>query len=89
MPIIREKVQPDNIVYSDCWRGYNVLDVSEFKRYRINHSKLFANERKDIIKSGMTTLEHSKNVPVLFFKQENHFGMGFDITVPEDSFLDF
>ena len=22
MPIIREKVQPDSIVYSDCWRGY-------------------------------------------------------------------
>ncbi len=29
MPIIKEKVIPDSIVYSDCWRGYNVLDVSE------------------------------------------------------------
>ena len=48
MPIIREKVQPDSIVYSDCWRGYNILDVSEFKHYRINHSKLFANERNHI-----------------------------------------
>jgi len=34
MPIIREKVQPDSIVYTDCWRGYNALDVSEFKHYR-------------------------------------------------------
>ena len=42
MPIIREKVKPDSIVYSDCWRAYNALDVSEFKHYRINHSKLFA-----------------------------------------------
>lgn len=42
MPIIRDKVMPDSIVYSDYWRGYNVLDVSEFKHYRINHSKLFA-----------------------------------------------
>lgn len=24
MPIIRDKIQPDSIVYSDCWRGYNV-----------------------------------------------------------------
>jgi len=24
LPIIREKVQPDSIVYSDCWRGYHV-----------------------------------------------------------------
>jgi len=48
LPIIQERVQPDSIVYSDCWRGYNVLDVSEFKHYRINHSKLFANERNHI-----------------------------------------
>ena len=27
-PIIERKVVPDSIVYSDCWRGYNVLDVS-------------------------------------------------------------
>ena len=40
MLIIREKVIPDSIVYSDYWRGYNVLDVSESKHYRINHSKL-------------------------------------------------
>ena len=42
MPIIVRKVVPDSIVYSDCWRGYNVLDVSDFKHFRINHSKLFA-----------------------------------------------
>ena len=48
MPIIRDKVIPDSIVYSDCWRGYNVLDVSEFKHYRINHSKEFANKMNHI-----------------------------------------
>ncbi len=48
MPIIRDKIQPDSIVYSDCWRGYNVLDVSEFKHYRINHSQLFANKHNHI-----------------------------------------
>jgi len=48
MPIIREKIQPDSIVYSDCWRGYNVLDVSEFKHYRINHSVLFADQKNHI-----------------------------------------
>ena len=35
-PIIERKVVPDSIVYSDCWRGYNVLDVSAFKHFRIN-----------------------------------------------------
>jgi len=48
IPIIKRKVIPDSIVYSDSWRGYNVLDVSEFKHYRINHSKLFADKRNHI-----------------------------------------
>ncbi|PHS41496.1 MAG: IS1595 family transposase [Robiginitomaculum sp.] len=47
-PIIQRKVVPDSIVYTDCWRGYNVLDTSEFKHYRINHSKLFANGHNHI-----------------------------------------
>lgn len=48
MPIIEHKVIPDSIVYTDCWRGYNVLDVSEFKHYRINHSQIFANGHNHI-----------------------------------------
>ena len=48
MPIIRQKVKPDSIVYSDYWRAYNSLDVSEFKHYRINHSQLFANGHNHI-----------------------------------------
>jgi len=48
MPIIRQKIKPDSIVYTDYWRGYNALDVSEFKHYRINHSKLFAHEKNHI-----------------------------------------
>ena len=28
MPIIEKKVSPDIIVYTDCWKGYNALDVS-------------------------------------------------------------
>ncbi len=48
MPIIARKVIPDSIVYSDCWKGYNALDVSEFKHFRINHSKLFADKGNHI-----------------------------------------
>ena len=47
-PIIERKVVPDSIVYSDCWRGYNVLVISEFKHFRINHSKLFADKKNHI-----------------------------------------
>ena len=48
MPIIREKIEPDSIVYTDCLRDYNTLDVSEFKHFRINHSKLFAKKHNHI-----------------------------------------
>ena len=48
MPIIRQQVKPDSIVYTDTWKSYNALDVSEFKHYRINHSKLFANKHNHI-----------------------------------------
>ena len=46
--IIRDKIEPDSIVYTDCWRAYNALDVSEFKHYRINHSQLFAQNANHI-----------------------------------------
>ncbi|MBA4853465.1 IS1595 family transposase [Emticicia sp. BO119] len=36
--IITNKIKPDSVVYTDSYRSYNVLDVSEFKHYRINHS---------------------------------------------------
>ena len=32
----------DSIVYTNSWRGYNVLDVSGFKHDLINHSRLVA-----------------------------------------------
>jgi transposase len=48
MPIIQRKIVPDSIVYSDCWRGYNVLDVSDFRHFRVNHSKLFADRHNHI-----------------------------------------
>ncbi len=48
MPVIRRKIQPDSIVYTDSYRSYNVLDVSEFKHYRINHSELFADKTNHI-----------------------------------------
>ena len=48
MPIMERKIVPDSIVYSDCWRGYNVLDISDFKHFRINHSELFADKQNHI-----------------------------------------
>ena len=48
LPIIKEKVSPDSIVYTDTWSSYNALDVSDFHHARINHSVEFANEKNHI-----------------------------------------
>lgn len=48
IPIIRNKIKPDSIVYTDCYGAYNALDVSEFHHKRINHSYVFAREKNHI-----------------------------------------
>ena len=46
--IMQARIIPDSIVYTDPYRLYNVLDVSEFKHYRINHSKRFVKKHQHI-----------------------------------------
>jgi transposase len=46
--IIRQRIRPDSIVYTDSFGSYDVLDVSEFHHHRINHSEVFAVERNHI-----------------------------------------
>ena len=48
MPVVERKIVPDSIIYSDSWKGYNVLDVSAFKHFQINHSGLFADKQNHI-----------------------------------------
>lgn len=45
LPIIREQVPPDSMVYTDSFTAYDVLDVSEFHHRRVNHSKVFVTKR--------------------------------------------
>lgn len=45
MPIIRERVRPDSLVYTDSFRAYDTLDVSEFRHRHVNHSKTFVSKR--------------------------------------------
>ncbi|MEO1152230.1 MAG: IS1595 family transposase [Pseudomonadota bacterium] len=48
IPIIASKVQPDSIVYTDSYRSYDTLDITDFHHMRINHSKLFADKQNHI-----------------------------------------
>lgn len=48
--IIRGRVDPDSIIHSDGWRGYNgLVDLGYKKHYRVNHgADLFANRGSHI-----------------------------------------
>ncbi|GHS98324.1 hypothetical protein AGMMS50296_5910 [Alphaproteobacteria bacterium] len=48
IPIIKEKVMPDSIVYTDSFKAYHALDVSEFKHYRMNHTQFLADKYNPI-----------------------------------------
>ncbi|EOC27565.1 putative transposase [Neisseria meningitidis 2001073] len=48
LPVIKKKIMPDSIVYTDSLSSYDKLDVSGFIHYRINHSKEFADRQNHI-----------------------------------------
>ena len=48
IPIIEQMVIPDSIVYTDSWKSYNILEISDFRHFRINHSLLFADRHNHI-----------------------------------------
>ena len=48
LPVIEEKAPPDSIMYTDAFKAYNALDVSDFLHRSINHSKLFADRHNHI-----------------------------------------
>lgn len=48
IPITTSKIKPDSIVYTDSYKSYNALDVSNFKHFRINHSKEFVQDQSHI-----------------------------------------
>lgn len=57
--IMRQRIKPDSIVYTDNFGSYDILDVSEFHHHRINHSKVFAIDRNHI--SGIENFWNQAN----------------------------
>jgi transposase len=39
LPIIRQRVEPDSVVYTDGFSVYDTLNASGFERYRIDHGE--------------------------------------------------
>jgi transposase len=47
--IIRTKVIPESVIYTDSFRSYDGLVLDGFKHYRINHQKCFAVSKRQHI----------------------------------------
>ena len=47
--IIKTKVVPESVIYTDSFRSYDGLVLDGFKHYRINHQKCFAMSRRNHI----------------------------------------
>jgi len=73
VPIIKEKIKPDSIVYTDSFVSYDMLDASRFRHERINHSQLFAGEdnyikaRESFWSQVEGYLRHFKDIPKDYF----------------------
>jgi transposase len=48
LSVIEEKVTLDSIVYTNSFRVYNALDVTDFHHIRINYSELFTDRGNHI-----------------------------------------
>ena len=82
LPIITRKSAPDSIVYTDSYRSYNALDVSDFSHHRINHSEKFVEDKNHI--NGVENFWNQakrvlrkyngidRNAFILFIKDEKH-----------------
>ena len=55
MPIITRKILLDSVVYTDCYRSYNTLDVEGFLHHGINHSTHFCFAALRVLKKNITT----------------------------------
>ena len=48
LPVIKDKITPDSIVYTDGHTAYATLSASDFHHFRINHSKEFVQDHNHI-----------------------------------------
>jgi len=49
LKIIRTKVIPDSIIYTDSWRSYDGLILDGYRHFRINHKKEFTKGKRNYI----------------------------------------
>ena len=69
MKIIRTKVVPDSVIYTDSWRSYDGLILDGYRHYRINHQKEFVKRKKNHINGIESFWSYAKS------KLNKHYGI--------------
>lgn len=69
MKIIRTKIVPESIVYTDGWRSYDGLILDGYKHYRINHKEEFASGKRNHINGIESFWSYAKA------KMHKHYGI--------------
>ena len=41
IPLLKDRIRPGSIIYSDCWKSYNCLTEHDFSHLTVNHSHNF------------------------------------------------
>ena len=59
LPIIEDRVEPGSIVYTDTFRSYDALDVTDFHHSRINHSESLPMKRITSMESKISGTRRS------------------------------
>jgi len=69
MRIIRTKVVPESVIYTDSWRSYDGLIIDGYRHYRINHSQEFAHGKRNHINGIESFWSYAKR------KLVKHYGI--------------
>ncbi len=67
--IIRTRVIPKSVIYTDSWRSYDGLIIDGYRHYRINHQKQFAQNKKNHINGIESFWSYAKR------KLVKHYGI--------------
>ena len=69
MKIIRTRVVPESVIYTDSWKSYDGLILDGYKHYRINHSKEFKKGKRNHINGIESFWSYAKS------KLRKHYGI--------------
>ena len=69
MKIVRTKVVPESVIYTDSWKSYDGLIIDGYKHYRINHHKEFTRGKRNHINGIESFWSYAKR------KLVKHYGI--------------